>query len=102
MPRTLRRTRSFKKRYRKLGSTDRDDVVNALRQLPTFEEYPSLNVKKLNKKPIEGYSIQQAKANDKIRISFVVDNEWIVLLDVGSHDLIRRTDYSNWTLPSVD
>lgn len=102
MPRIPQRTRKFVKRYGKLGSKDRDDVDNALVQLLTFELYSGLSIEKLNKKPIQGYSILQARANDKIRICFILDEDFIGFIDVGSHDQIRRTDYSKWKLTFPD
>ena len=75
-------TNRFGKAYAALDARDAERVRNALEHLATNLRHPGLRVKKM-----QGTErIWEARASDSIRITFEIDEDCILLRNVGAHD----------------
>ena len=76
----------FRKAYGGLAEGDAKRVRKALELLATDPRHPRLRVKEM-----QGTAkIWEARASDSLRITFEVDEDRIVLRNVGSHDPTLR------------
>lgn len=76
----------FKRDYRKLPATLKDQVDQALLQMEENLRYPSLRVKKM-----EGsQDIWEARVTRSCRITFNLDGDLITLRTVGEHDVLKH------------
>ena len=75
-------TDRFRKAYAGLAERDAKRVRKALELLSVDPRHPSLRVKKM-----QGTArIWEARASNRLRITFEIDGDRIVLRNVGSHD----------------
>lgn len=78
----LARTERFKSAFQSLNSQDRKRVEKALRLIASNLRHPSLRVKKMEGTP----DIFEARASRAIRITFQIDQDTLLLRNVGAHD----------------
>jgi len=75
-------TNRFRKAYAALDARDAERVRNALEHFAANLRHPGLRVKKM-----QGTErIWEARASDSIRITFEIDEDCILLRNVGAHD----------------
>jgi mRNA-degrading endonuclease RelE of RelBE toxin-antitoxin system len=79
-------TEQFEKAYEKLTPTGKKNVRKALLLLGNDPKYPGLRVKKMESKP----GIWEARASIKLRMTFEMDGERIILRNVGDHDRVLK------------
>jgi mRNA interferase RelE/StbE len=78
----LERTKRFKSAFQSLNPQDRKRVEKALRLMATNLRHPSLRVKKM-----EGTTdIFEARASKSIRITLQIEQDTLLLRNVGAHD----------------
>lgn len=75
-------THRFRTAFASLGDRDTDRVRKALKHLAADLRHPGLRVKKM-----QGTErIWEARASDSIRITFEIEEDRILLRNVGAHD----------------
>jgi addiction module RelE/StbE family toxin len=80
-------TKRFKKNYKKFSKQDKDLIKNKIKTLSKDIMHPSLRTKKI--KGTDG--LFECSVNISIRIIWsYYDNEIIILLDVGHHDILKK------------
>lgn len=78
----LIRTQRFKRAYRKLEKQEQERVRQALVQLLADRTYPGLLVKR-----VQGTdAVWELRAGRDIRVTFEIENDSIILRNVGHHD----------------
>lgn len=76
------RTTRFKEAYRRLTKEEQDLVKKALTNMGKDLRYPGLRVKK-----IQGtWDIWEARASRSLRMTFQLEDDLIILRNVGAHD----------------
>ena len=80
-------SKAFKKHYKKLSDTEKNQTKNKLKFFVENPTHPSLRTKK-----IQGTDgIWESSVNMDIRIIwFYENNELIFLLDIGHHDILDK------------
>ncbi|MCB0200973.1 MAG: hypothetical protein H6649_14570 [Caldilineae bacterium] len=78
----LIRTERFKRAYRKLENQEQERVKQALVRLLADRTYPALRVKR-----VQGTAkIWELRASRDIRVTFEIEDNTIILRNVGHHD----------------
>ncbi len=78
----IARTDNFKKAWKELSEEQKALTRKAIENLLTDIRYPALRVKK-----IKGTKdIWEARVNISIRMTFQIENEFIILRNIGKHD----------------
>ncbi len=78
----IARTERFKKAWSLLVEEDKKSARKAIEKLAADIDYPSLRVKK-----IKGTGrIWEARVSRSIRMTFEIENDTIVLRNIGHHD----------------
>lgn len=80
----IARTDGFKKAYNNLTDEDKRRAEKALRLLVSNISYPSLRVKRIRKT----HGIWEARVSRKIRMTFELQEDVILLRNIGQHDKI--------------
>jgi mRNA interferase RelE/StbE len=79
-------TEQFEQTYEKLTSVDKQSVRKALAQLGSNLKHPGLHVKKM-----EGSKdIWEARSSKRLRMTFEITGEIIVMRNVGEHDRVLK------------
>jgi len=82
----ISRTERFKKAWKRLPETDKKSARKAIMNLAANINYPSLRVKK-----IQGTStIREARVNLRIRMTFEMSSNQIILRNIGQHDEVLK------------
>lgn len=76
------RTERFKEAYRALSPPDRERVKKALGLLKSNWRHPSLRVKKMQ----GTRTIWEARVSRSLRLTFNLEDDVILLRNVGPHD----------------
>jgi len=82
----LIRTERFKRAYRKLEKQEQERVKQALIQLLADRAHPGLRVKRVQ----ETAKVWELRASRDIRVTFEIEENTIILRNVGHHDLTLR------------
>ncbi|MFQ5341735.1 MAG: type II toxin-antitoxin system YafQ family toxin [Anaerolineae bacterium] len=82
----IRRTRRFKKDYRKLSPDLQRRVDGKLRLLLQDPRHPSLRVHKIRGTD----DVWELSVTMNCRLIFEIETEYYVLLAVGPHDIVER------------
>lgn len=78
----LQYTDRFQRAYRDLTARDREHVQQALRRLAQDLHHPGLRVKK-----VQGtIGIWETRASRSLRMTFEMDDDLLILRNVGHHD----------------
>ena len=78
----LIRTERFKRAYRKLENQEQERVKQALVRLLADRTYPALRVNR-----VQGTAkIWELRASRDIRVTFEIEDNTIILRNVGHHD----------------
>jgi len=80
----IARTDRFKKAYNNLTDKDKRRAEKALRLLISNIRHPSLRVKRIRKTQ----GIWEARVSRKIRMTFEMEDDLILLRNIGQHDKI--------------
>jgi len=80
----IARTDRFKKAYNNLTNEDKRRAEKALRLLISNIRHPSLRVKRIRKTQ----GIWEARVSRKIRMTFEMQEDVILLRNIGQHDKI--------------
>ncbi|MEK7281058.1 MAG: hypothetical protein AAB037_01740 [Chloroflexota bacterium] len=78
----ITRTTRFKKAWKELGEEEKGLARKALRNLATDLQYPALRVKKM--RGVE--HIWEARVSRSLRMTFQIEEDTIVLRNIGCHD----------------
>ena len=79
-------TEQFEQAYEKLAKAEKRSVRKALTLLGDNPKYPSLHVKKM-----EGSkNIWEARPSKRLRMTFEMAEEVIVMRNVGEHDKVLK------------
>jgi len=79
-------TEQFEQAYEKLTYTEKRSVCKALTLLDTNPKYPSLSVKKM-----EGtQNIWESRPSKRLRMTFEMVGETIIMRNVGEHDKVLK------------
>ena len=82
----FRRTRRFRRAYKRLSKEDQDRADKALSLLVQDIHHPSLRVKK-----VQGTDdIFEARASDALRLTFQFQRDLLILRVIGRHDQVLR------------
>ena len=82
----ITRTARFKKAWDTLNEREKTLARKALTNLAGDIRYPSLRVKKM-----QGTNyIREARASRSLRITFQIQNDTIILRNIGHHDEMLR------------
>jgi mRNA interferase RelE/StbE len=82
----LRFTGQFEQAYEKLSRAEKESVQKALSLLEENPGYPSLHIKKL-----EGTrDIWEARPSRRLRMTFQMEGEMIIMRNVGEHDKVLK------------
>jgi mRNA-degrading endonuclease YafQ of YafQ-DinJ toxin-antitoxin module len=80
-------TNRFKKSFDKLSIIEQKQIEEKVELLEKNPYYPSLKTKKMKGK----YRNYESRVNDNIRIIWKFKNNEIILtLDIGHHDILRK------------
>ena len=79
-------TEEFEQAYEKLNNTEKQSVRKALTLLGDNPKYPSLRVKKMEGKQ----NIWEARPSKRLRMTFEMAGETIVMRNVGEHDKVFK------------
>jgi len=79
-------TEQFEQAYQKLTSAEKQSVRKALALIGDNPRYPGLHVKKM-----EGRNIWEARASRRLRMTFEMSGEDILMRNVGRHDKVLRS-----------
>ena len=79
-------TELFEQAYEKLASAEKRSVRKALALLGDNPKYPSLVVKKMEGKQ----HIWEARPSKRLRMTFEMVGETIVMRNVGQHDKVLK------------
>lgn len=80
----IARTDRFKKAYNNLTDEDKRRAEKALRLLVSNISHPSLRVKRIHKTQ----GIWEARVSKKIRMTFEMGDDLLLLRNIGQHDKI--------------
>ena len=79
-------TEQFEAAYGKLSAVDKRSVRKAITLLGGNPRYPGLHVKKM-----EGHrSIWEARPSDRLRMTFEMTGDTIIMRNVGEHDRVLK------------
>lgn len=79
-------TEQFEQAYEKLTQTEKRSVCKALALLDTNPKYPSLHIKKM-----EGtQNIWEARPSKRLRMTFEMVGDTIIMHNVGEHDKVLK------------
>lgn len=79
-------SRRFDAAYDRLGSDDKQAVQKALAMLVENPRSPSLRMRKLATEE----NVWEASPSRRLRMTFQIEGEIIVLRAVGGHEILRR------------
>lgn len=79
-------TEQFEQAYEKLTSIDKRSVRKALAQLGNNMKYPGLRVKKMEGRK----GVWEARSSKRLRMTFEITGEIIVMRNVGEHDKVLK------------
>ena len=79
-------TEQFEQAYEKLTSAEKRSVRKALSLLGDNPKYPGLRVKKMEGKQ----NVWEARPSKRLRMTFEMVGETIVMRNVGEHDKVLR------------
>ena len=79
-------TEQFEQAYEKLTKAERRSVRKALALLGDNPKYPSLRVKKMEGRR----NIWEDRASKRLRVTFEMAGEIIVMRNVGEHDKVSK------------
>ena len=79
-------TEQFEAAYGKLSAVDKRSVRKSITMLGGNPRYPGLHVKKM-----EGHrSIWEARPSDRLRMTFEMTGDTIIMRNVGEHDKVLK------------
>ncbi|MEW6142890.1 MAG: type II toxin-antitoxin system RelE/ParE family toxin [Chloroflexota bacterium] len=78
----IARTERFKRAWKRLTKDEKNQARKALEKLVADMRYPSLGVKKIK----GAEHVWEARASRSLRLTFQVDEDKIVLRNIGHHD----------------
>ena len=79
-------TEQFEQAYEKLAAAEKRSVGRALARLGDNPKHPGLRVKKLEGKQ----GVWEARPSKRLRMTFQMVGETIVVRNVGEHDSVLR------------
>jgi mRNA-degrading endonuclease RelE of RelBE toxin-antitoxin system len=79
-------TEQFEQAYEKLTGSEKRNVHKALTLLGDNPRHPSLRVKKMG----GGRNIWEARPSKRLRMTFEMSGEVIVIRNVGEHDKVLK------------
>ena len=79
-------TEQFEQAYRKLTGVEKRSVRKALALLGDDPRYPGLRVKKMGGRQ----NVWEARPSKRLRMTFEMAGEIIVMRNVGEHDRVLR------------
>jgi len=79
-------TEQFEQAYEKLSSAEKRSVRKALALLGSNPRHPSLRVKKMEGK----HHIWEARPSKRLRMTFQMVGETIIMRNVGQHDKVFK------------
>lgn len=82
----IRFTEQFESAYKELTTQEKHLVYKATKLMVEDLRYPSLCVKKMR----TGRNIWEARASIKIRLTFEMTKDLILLRNVGEHDKVLK------------
>lgn len=82
----LLRTERFKKDFKRLPTEIQERVDKALELFVSHPRHPSLHAKKMEGAP----DIWELRVTDNYRITFQFVQEGVLLLRVGTHNVLRQ------------
>lgn len=82
----LKFTVQFERSYEKLSELEKESVQKALSLLETDPGYPGLHIKKLQVRA----DIWEARPSKRLRMTFQIEGEMIILRNAGEHDRVLR------------
>jgi mRNA-degrading endonuclease RelE of RelBE toxin-antitoxin system len=82
----IRFTEQFESAYKGLTTDEKRLVYKAIKLMVEDPKYPSLRVKKMR----TGSNIWEARASIKIRLTFEMTRDLILLRNVGEHDKVLK------------
>ena len=79
-------TGRFEQAYEKLSRSEKESVQKALSLLESNLKYPSLHIKKLE--CIR--DVWEARPSKRLRLTFQMEGETIIVRNAGEHDRVMR------------
>ena len=79
-------TARFEKAYEKLTDADKQRVSKALILLGENLRHPGLHTKKMDGRP----NIREARPSKRLRMTFEIAAETIIIRNVGEHDKVLK------------
>ena len=81
----IKTTKAFESSFSRLSDQEAKQTMKKLALLVDDINHPSLRVKKMKGKPGKA-GIYRMRVNKYLRITFKIDNDTIILRQVGGHD----------------
>jgi mRNA interferase RelE/StbE len=79
-------TEQFERAYEKLTGVEKQNVRKTLTQLGNNLKHPGLHVKKMEGRK----DVWEARSSKRLRMTFEISGEIIVMRNVGEHDKVLK------------